>query len=134
MMKEHLAWAKKYRSWTVNEWKKLLITEHTLKLLKGWLVRYSSSSVVCEGGDYTCPVRRFPTDFLIYPLLGLGMVAVGLFIIELHSARGRSRGFSRCQRLPGDDQRQDSRNTLRMHVCKGTRLSCSQKEADFSAV
>ncbi|GFX76413.1 hypothetical protein TNCV_5090521 [Trichonephila clavipes] len=27
------------------------------------IVHYSPNSVVCEGGDYICPVRRFPTDF-----------------------------------------------------------------------
>ncbi|GFU43192.1 hypothetical protein TNCV_3775611 [Trichonephila clavipes] len=43
----------------------LLITVHALKLLKGWLVHYSPISVVYEGGDYICPIRRLASDLLL---------------------------------------------------------------------
>ncbi|GFX29643.1 hypothetical protein TNCV_4777151 [Trichonephila clavipes] len=60
-----------------------------------------------EGGDHIYSQRSFQTVFPLPPR-GLGMVAVGLFILELYLVRGRSWGFShgvkdsRC-----DAQRQD---------------------------
>ncbi|GFU36584.1 hypothetical protein TNCV_802441 [Trichonephila clavipes] len=91
---------------------------YTLKLLKGWLVHYSPNSVASvlfEGFQRTslCPPQ------------GLGVIAVGLFILELHPARGRSRGFSRCQRLPERLSNIRLRNILR-----GFRTLCQLTTCD----
>ncbi|GFU36277.1 hypothetical protein TNCV_559181 [Trichonephila clavipes] len=68
-------------------------------------------------------------------LLGLGMVAVGLFILKFHLVRGWSRRFSRCQRLPGRRPKTRPRNILRVHTFIETWSSYPQKKKPtFSCV
>lgn len=51
MMKKRLAWAKKYRSWTVNDWKKVIFSDETHLFVQG----YKSSVVRRSEGETLRP-------------------------------------------------------------------------------
>ena len=46
-MKKHLALAEKYRSWTVNDWKKVLLSDETHLFVQG----YKSNAVRQSEGE-----------------------------------------------------------------------------------